>query len=59
MLGDAPAQALGALYQSLAQAMSLAAQNAVANQQHANDISNAVTTRCVNAVLGKSGLEKG
>ncbi len=53
VLGDAPAQAIAALYQSTASAAGLAAQNAVANQQNGNDLSAAVTTKCVNALLGQ------
>lgn len=52
VLGDSPAQALSTLYQSLAQSMSLAAQNAVAQQQNGNTVASAVTTRCVEALLG-------
>jgi hypothetical protein len=52
VLADAPAMALGTLYQSVAQATGIAAQNAVAHQQNSNNVSLAVTTRCVNALLG-------
>lgn len=51
VLGDAPAMAMGSLYQSVAQSTGMAAQNAVANQQNANNIALAVTTRCVNTIL--------
>ena len=52
VLGDAPAQAMGALYQTMANAASLLIANAVAHQQNANTVSTAVTTKCVNALLG-------
>jgi hypothetical protein len=51
VVGEAPAQALGALYQAIAHAAGLAAQNAVAQQQNANQVAIAVTTKCVNALL--------
>jgi Killing trait len=54
VLGDAPAQALGTLYQSVAQALSTAAQNAVTQQQNGDILAQAATTRCVNVLLGAS-----
>ncbi|GAB3355770.1 RebB family R body protein [Lysobacter tyrosinilyticus] len=54
VLADAPAVAMGSLYQTLAQSMGTAAQNAVAHQQNANSVALAVTTRCVNALVGGS-----
>jgi hypothetical protein len=44
VLGEAPAIALGNLYQATAQALSIAAQNAVNNQQQLNVITQAATT---------------
>ena len=44
VLGDAPAQALGSLYQVEGQSISLAAGNAVTAQQQANVIHQAATT---------------
>ncbi|MCJ2185355.1 RebB family R body protein [Novosphingobium beihaiensis] len=52
VLGDAPAQALGTLYQTMAHSLSLAAQNAVSAQQAMNELSMATTTACVSALLG-------
>ena len=52
VLADAPAMALGSLYQTLAQATGMAVQNATANQQAANQVSQAVVTRCVESILG-------
>lgn len=51
VLGDAPAQALGSLYQATAQALGLAAQNATTAQQQAAILAQAVTTRCVQSLL--------
>ena len=52
VLGDAPAQAMGMLLVSVAQAQSLAAANAVAAQQQGYILGQAVTTSCVRALLG-------
>jgi hypothetical protein len=54
VVSDAPAQALGSLYQACAQALATAAQNAVSAQQQANTLEQAVTTACVQA-LTRSG----
>lgn len=54
VLGDAPAMALGMLYQAIATSLSLAAQNAVSAQQHMQTISSATTAACVAAILGDS-----
>ncbi|HYI72152.1 MAG TPA: RebB family R body protein [Skermanella sp.] len=50
VLGDAPAQALGTLYQVMAQSMGLSMQNAVAKQQNMSTINTAVTTQGVNLI---------
>ncbi len=52
VLGDAPAQALGTLYQSIAQSIALSAQNAVSAQQNANTLMEAVVAKAVARVLG-------
>ena len=44
VLGDAPAQALGALYQSISQSIALAVGNSVVAQQQSNVMHQAVTT---------------
>jgi hypothetical protein len=44
VLGDAPAQAMGSLYQSLKQTTSIAAGDAVTEQQQANVVHQASTT---------------
>jgi len=54
VLGDAPAVALGSLYQAIAQSLSLSAQNATSAQQQANALAEAVTTRCVLVLTGKA-----
>ncbi|MBT9552160.1 MAG: RebB family R body protein [Hydrogenophaga sp.] len=52
VLGDAPAMAMGNLFQATAQSLALAAQNATAAQQQASVLAQAVTTRCVQVLLG-------
>lgn len=47
VLGDAPAMALGSVFQAMAQAIGLSMQNAVANQQNMNTLSVAVLTKCI------------
>ncbi|MCP4711229.1 MAG: glycerol-3-phosphate dehydrogenase [Planctomycetes bacterium] len=47
VLGDAPAVAMGNLYQATAQALANAAHNATTNQQQANITAQAVTTQGV------------
>ena len=54
VLADAPAMALGMLYQTTAQAMANAAQNAVTAQQNTNLLAEAATTSCINALLGSA-----
>ncbi|HYI72153.1 MAG TPA: RebB family R body protein [Skermanella sp.] len=50
VLGDAPAQALGTLYQVMSQSVGLSMQNAVNLQQSRNTINTAVTTQGVNLI---------
>lgn len=47
VLGDAPAESMGMLYQMLAQSTGMSMQNLVANQQHKNSIDSAVVTGAV------------
>jgi hypothetical protein len=54
-LASAPSQAMGALYQSHAQAHAIAAHNATATQQAGHTILQAVTTACVSSLLGTGG----
>lgn len=51
VLAQAPAMAMGALYQATAQSLAIAAQNAVTQQQSAAAVSNAVVTRVVSALV--------
>jgi hypothetical protein len=52
VLANAPAMALSSFYQVAGSAMGLAVQNAVANQQNVNNLSSAVTSKCVNFLIG-------
>lgn len=56
VLGSAPGQAIAVLYQTMAQNMALAAQNAVTQQQQLNMVSQAATVQGVNQIYqaGKS-----
>jgi hypothetical protein len=51
VLGDAPAMAMGNLYQATAQALSNAAHNATTAQQQANVTAQAATTQGVTTLL--------
>ena len=57
VLGDAPAMAMGMVYQSMAQATALAAQNAVSGQQRMQSISEAATTAAVDKLLHADPVE--
>ena len=50
VLGDQPAQAIGTLYQAVAQALGLAAENAVMAQQQINILTQATTAQGVNQI---------
>lgn len=50
VLGDAPAQAAGTLYQSISQSLGLAAGNGVTFQQQTNVVHQAATTMAVAAL---------
>lgn len=52
VLGDAPAMAMGSLYQAAAHSLSMAMANAVYAQQQANVTYQAATTMGVSALLG-------
>jgi hypothetical protein len=52
VVGEAPAMAMGTVYQTMAQSISLASQNAVSNQQNTNTLGQAVITKCVNSLVG-------
>ena len=53
VLGSSPAQAMASLMQVLSSSLSIAVENTVANQQNANNINSAVTSMCVNTLLGE------
>ncbi len=52
VLGDAPAIAMGNVYQAVAQALANAAQNATNAQQQNFALAEAATASCVQALLG-------
>ena len=56
VLGDAPAMAMGNLYQATSQALGNAAHNATTAQQQAAVLAQAVTTACVQSLLGSANL---
>ncbi|GGA37466.1 RebB family R body protein [Dyella nitratireducens] len=58
VIGEAPAVALGSLYQSLAHAAGIAAENLVTQQQNANNLSLAIVTRCAEALLGNTSAQE-
>lgn len=57
VLGDAPAQAMGALYQATAQALANAAHNATTAQQQANVTAQAATTMGVATLYSLAAVE--
>lgn len=57
VLGDAPAMAMGNLYQAAAQALANAAHNATTAQQQNNVLAQAVTARCVQVLLGTAEID--
>ena len=54
VLGDAPAIAMGNVYQAVAQALANAAHNATNAQQQGFTLAEAVTASCVQALLGSA-----
>lgn len=50
VLADAPAMAMGSLYQTMAHSLGLLMENAVAAQQNMNVIAQAATTQGVNMI---------
>jgi uncharacterized Rossmann fold enzyme len=54
VVGEAPAMAAASLYQSIAQALAIAANNAASAQQQANVLAEAVTARCARMLTGGS-----
>jgi hypothetical protein len=58
VLGDAPAIAMGNVYMAVAQALATAAQNATNAQQQNFALAQAVTTRCIQVLLGSAAVAK-
>lgn len=58
VLGDAPAIAMGNVYMAVAQALATAAQNATHAQQQNFALAQAVTTRCIQVLLGSATAAK-
>ena len=56
VLGNSPAMAMGSLFQAMSNSNGLMYHNAVANQQNVNSLSSAVTSRCVDFLLGRSNV---
>jgi len=54
VLADAPAMAMGSIYQTLAHSLGIAMENAAANQQSTNQLAQAVITRCIESLLGSA-----
>jgi hypothetical protein len=54
VIGESPAIALGSLYQTLAHAAGIAAENLVTQQQNANSLSLAIVSRCAETLLGNA-----
>lgn len=52
VVAEAPAQAMAALYQMIASANGMAAQNAVSNQQNLNQLNPAIVSRAINIIAG-------
>ena len=53
VLGDAPAQAMGTLFQVAAQAAGLSLQNAVSNQQNLNQLNPVIVADAIAILKGK------
>ena len=53
VLGDAPAQAIGSLYQMAAHANGMAMQNSVSNQQNLNQLNAAIVSNAIGLINGK------
>ncbi|SLN57812.1 RebB family R body protein [Oceanibacterium hippocampi] len=51
VVGEAPAEAIGALYQQMSHALGLALQNVISQQQHMHSITNAVTIAASKSLL--------
>lgn len=52
VLAEAPAQAMATLYQTMASANGIAAQNAVSNQHNLNQLNPAIVARAISIISG-------
>jgi hypothetical protein len=52
VLGDAPAQAMGSVFQAMAHSIGIIFENAASQQQQNFTLSQAVTTLCAQVLLG-------
>ena len=52
VLGEAPAQAMGTLYQIIAAANGMASQNAVSNQQNLNQLNPTIVAAAIDMIKG-------
>lgn len=55
VVAEAPAQAMGLVYQTMAHSISLSMQNAQQAQGGLQQIGNAVTSRAISMILGAAG----
>lgn len=53
VLGEAPAQAMGTLYQVASHANGMAMQNAVANQHNLNQLNSSIVAQAIAIINGK------
>lgn len=53
VLSEASAMAMGTLYQTTSNSLSLATQNAVSNQQQNNTVADTTTAVCIEKILSK------
>ncbi len=57
VVAEAPAMAMGNVYQSLAHSVGILMENAVNQQQQSSILSQAVTTQCVNTILNANDVK--
>lgn len=53
VLSEAPAMAMGTLYQTNSSTLSIAVQNAVSNQQQNSTVADTATAVCIEKILSK------
>ena len=52
VVAEAPAQAIATLYQMMASANGMAAQNAISNQQNLNQLNPAIVSKAIEIIAG-------